>query len=119
MRKLIAFLALAALVIGPAALAKERNVAMAGAPTSLKAGQAWNATITVKMDGKPAEGMGPMVRIVSSAGRTISIRARSTSKTGVYRARIVFPTAGMWRVIVVDRNSGHAYEFNRMKVRAT
>ena len=31
---------------------------------------------------------------------------------------IVFPTRGEWRVIAVDRDSGRAYEFSRMRVRA-
>ena len=29
----------------------------------------------------------------------------------------MFPTAGVWRVLVVDRETGRSYEFN--KVRAT
>src|SRR6266581_4538553 len=101
MRKLIALLALAALVAGPAALAKERNVAMIGAPVAPKAGQAWNATISVKIDGKLVPGKTPILRIVSVAGRTINVPSRPTTKSGIYRARVVFPAAGMWRVIVV------------------
>jgi hypothetical protein len=118
MRKLIAVLAVAALASAPAALAKERNVKMFG-PTSATAGKAWNGTISVKIDGKPADGMGPMVRIISGSGQTISIPSRATGKTGIYRVRVVFPSAGTWRVIVVDRYSGRAYEFARMKVQAT
>jgi hypothetical protein len=117
MRKLIAVLALAALVGAPAALAKERNVKMLG-PVAPKAGQAWNATISVKMDGKLAQGRAPVVRIMSTTGRTINVPSRSTTKTGIYRVQVVFPSAGTWRVIVVDRETGRAYEFNRMKVRA-
>jgi len=118
MRKLIALLALAALVSGPAALAKERNVSVIGAPVSPGAGQAWNATISVKMDGKLAAGKTPVVRIVSAAGRTINVPSHSTTRSGIYRARVVFPAAGTWRVLVVDRETGRAYEFNRMRVRA-
>lgn len=118
MRKLIAALALAALVAVPAALAKERNVQMFGAPVPARAGQAWNATISVKIDGRLAPGRTPVVRIVSVAGRTITVAARATTKAGIYRARVVFPSAGMWRVIIVDRETGRAYEFSRIRVRA-
>jgi hypothetical protein len=31
----------------------------------------------------------------------------------------MFPAAGLWRVLVVDRETGRSYEFNRMRVRAT
>ena len=115
---LIALVALAALVAGPAALAKERNVNILAAPLAPRAHQAWNATISVKMDGKLVTGRTPAVRIVSAAGRVVTVPSRVTSRIGIYRVRIVFPAAGTWRVIVVDRETGRAYEFNRMRVRA-
>jgi hypothetical protein len=119
MRKLIVLVALAALAGGSTALAKERNVSMIGAPTAPKAGQAWTATIGVKMDGKLAPGKAPTVRLISAAGRTINVPSRATLKAGLYRARVVFPTAGTWRVLVIDNMTGRAYPFGRMKVRAT
>jgi hypothetical protein len=120
MRKLIALLALAVLVTGPGALAKERNVTMTAAPVAPKVGQSWRVTIVVKMDGKLlySPGKTPALRIISPAGRTITVRSTPTSRAGIYRARIVFPKAGTWRVLVVDRMTGRAYEFNPMKVRA-
>jgi hypothetical protein len=118
MRKLSVFAVLAALVTAPSALAKERNMSMTAADVAPKAGHAWFATIKVVMDGRPASGMGPMVRIVNRAGKTIYIASKGTSKAGIYVARIVFPTAGSWRVIAVDRYSGRSYEFKRVTVRA-
>jgi hypothetical protein len=119
MRKLIVLLGVTALVSAPAALAKQRNVSMVGAPTAPKAGQAWMATISVKMDGKYSPGKAPAVRLINAAGKAVSVLSTPTSKAGIYRARLVFPTAGMWRVLVVDRMTGRSYEFNRMRVRAT
>ena len=118
MRRIAALVVLAALAAAPAALAKERNLSMIGAPAAPKAGQAWTATIKVTIDGTLVEGMGPMVRIVSSSGKTIRVASQATSKAGIYRARVVFPTAGTWRVLVLDRYSGRSYEFNRVRVRA-
>jgi hypothetical protein len=118
MRKLAALLALSAVVAAPAALAKERNLTMIGAPVAPKVGQAWMVTITVKMDGKLAAGKAPSVRIVNASGHAISWRSRSTTRAGIFRARVMFPRAGTWRVIVYEPETGRAYEFNRMKVRA-
>jgi hypothetical protein len=118
MPKLIVLLGVAALVTAPAALAKERNVSMTGAPAALKAGQAWTATIAIKMDGRYTIGKAPAVRIVNSAGKALTIVSRPTLRAGIYRARVTFPTAGTWRVLVVDRQTGRSYEFHRMTVRA-
>jgi hypothetical protein len=119
MRKLIVLVGLAALISAPAALAKERNVSMIGAPAAPRAGQAWNATISVKMDGHYTIGKAPAVRLINAAGKSLTIVSTATSKAGIYRARLMFPTAGMWRVLVLDRQTGRSYEFHRMQVRAT
>ena len=118
MRKLSVFAVLAALVVAPAALAKERNITMSSADVAPKAGQPWTATLRVVVDGTPAPGLGPMVRIVNRAGRAVFIASKPTAKAGIYLARIVFPTAGSWRLIAVDRYSGRSYEFKRVTVRA-
>jgi hypothetical protein len=117
MRKLSALVVLAALLAVPTALAKERNMTMTAADVAPKAGQPWFATIRVVMDGHPAPGLGPMVRVVNRTGKTVYIASKRTAKAGIYLARIVFPTAGTWRVIAVDRYSGRSYEFNRVTVR--
>jgi hypothetical protein len=119
MRKLIVVLGAAALVSAPVTLAKERNVSMIGAPAAPKAGQAWIATISVKMDGRYTVGKSPIVRLINPAGRVLSIVSTPTLRAGIYRARIMFRTAGTWRVLVLDRETGRSYEFHRMQVRAT
>src|SRR3954453_7284372 len=118
MRRLAALVTLAALMAAPAALAKERNLSMVGAPVTPKAGHALLLRLKATIDGKPADGMGPMLRIVSPAGKTISIPSRATPSAGIYSARVVFPTAGLWRVLAVDRYSGRSYEFAKVRVRA-
>ena len=120
MRRIGALLLLAALVAAPAAFAKERDLSMIGAPVSPKAGQAWMLTIKVTIDQRIVNDdvMGPMVRVVSPSGKSRSIPAQATSRAGIYRARVVFPTRGMWRVLAYDRVSGRSYEFNHVRVRA-
>jgi uncharacterized protein (DUF2147 family) len=121
MRKLIVFTVLAALVTAPAASAKERNVALAGKPAATTAGKAWRATVSVTRDKQPDAGKAPTIRLinnsVSTAGRVVNITTRATSNVGVYRARVVFPSAGAWRVVVIDTMTGRAYSFGRTSVR--
>jgi len=122
MRKLIVFAALTAMVAAPAALAKERNIALAGKPAATKAGKAWTATVTVTRDKQPDAGTAPTIRLVSTtistSGRVVNIVARATEETGVYKARVRFPSAGMWRVVVIDAMTGRAYSFGKTRVRA-
>src|SRR6266536_5021467 len=110
MRKLIVFTALAAVVFVPAALAKERNIALAGKPSVATAGQAWTATVSVTRDKQPQAGKAPTIRLISmsisTAGRVVNISARPTSKLGVYRARVAFPSAGLWRASATKRRRG-------------
>jgi hypothetical protein len=119
MRKLIVLLGVAALVSAPAAIAKERNVSLMNAPLAVKAGQAWTATIAVKMDGRYTIGKAPAVRLINAAGQVRTVMSTPTPRAGIYRARLMFPTVGMWRVLVVDRETGRSYEFHKMRVRAT
>lgn len=121
MRKLVALGVLAAFVAAPTALAKERNIALTGKPATTKAGQAWTATISITRDKLPVAGKAPTIRLINVAitsGGVVNVTARATSKPGVYRARVVFPHAGLWRVVVVDRETGRAYSFGRTTVRA-
>jgi hypothetical protein len=121
MRKLIVFTALAALICVPAALAKERNIALAGKPSVAKAGQVWTATVSITRDKQPQAGKAPTIRLINlaiSSGGVVNITARPTSKLGVYRARVAFPSAGTWRVVVIDRMTDRAYSFGRTTVRA-
>jgi hypothetical protein len=121
MHKLIGLAAFAALVIAPAAVAKERNIALAGKPATAKAGKAWTATVSVTIDRQPSTGKAPTIRLlnnsISSTGRVVNVTTNPTEMPGVYRARVVFPSAGTWRVVVVDRETGRAYSFGSTRVR--
>ena len=121
MHKLIGLAAFAALVIAPAAVAKERNIALAGKPATAKAGKAWTATVSVTIDRQPSTGKAPTIRLlnnsISSAGRVVNVTTNATEMPGVYRARVAFPSAGTWRVVVVDRETGRAYSFGSTRVR--
>jgi hypothetical protein len=124
MRKLVVLAALAALVSAPAAIAKERNLALAGKPSVTTAGKASRVTITITRDRQPDAGRSPIVRLISSSSvgstsRVVNIVSRATTKMGVYRARVVFPSAGTWRVTVIDATTGRAYAFGTTRVLPT
>ena len=69
----------------------------------LAAGQPWNVTIRVLQHGRtPMPDARPEVRIRNAAGKLFVFKARKTSTTGSYRARVVFPAAGRYRLGIYD-----------------
>jgi hypothetical protein len=121
MYKLIALALLAAFATAPAALAKERNIALSGKPSATTAGKAWNATVSITVDQQPSTGTPPTIRLLDnsiSTKRAVNVSTSATSLPGVYHARVSFPRAGTWRVVVVDRTTNRAYPFGVTRVRA-
>ena len=69
----------------------------------IQAGQAWITNVKVLQHGRtPLAGAKPEIRIRNASGRLIRFAARATATRGVYRARVVFPAAGRWRLSVYD-----------------
>jgi hypothetical protein len=89
-------------------------VRLSSSPKGLAAGEPWIVNITVLQHGlasqplcclKPTVTISRIaqVRLASAAlKKSLTFRARPTSRTGVYRARVVFPSAGTWRYEVYD-----------------
>ena len=109
MRQLVvAALALAVLVPATALAGGWATVKLSSTPTGAKAGVPWVVQLTVLQHGQtPLAGVKPTVTIRklaavrSTTGNTV-FAARPTGRTGVYRARVVFPSAGTWRFAVYD-----------------
>jgi hypothetical protein len=116
-RPLLLLATVSALVLaGTAAAGGWATVKLSSLPNGLSAGEPWVVDITVLQHGRtPVDGLKPTVtirkvgaartlsadsRLVGSESRTFA--TRSTDRTGVYRARVVFPSAGMWRFEVYD-----------------
>lgn len=117
MRRPLLLLGAAFLVLAGTAVAGGwATVKLSSTPKGLSAGEAWLVDITVLQHGRtPIDGLKPTVTIrkvqgarktsASSGVATAESRtfaARQTDTTGVYRARVVFPSAGMWRYEVYD-----------------
>jgi hypothetical protein len=113
-RRPLLLAAVAALVLaGSAAAGGWATVKLSSLPIGLSAGEPWIVNITVLQHGRtPLAGVKPTVTIrkvvrTTSAGSRVAkevhtFAARPTSRTGVYRARVVFPSAGTWRYEVYD-----------------
>jgi YtkA-like len=73
-------------------------------PDGLAPGEAWSAQLTLLQHGRtPLEGRRPrvIVRRDGGGGRR-EFQARPTGEPGVYRASVVFASAGTWRYSVDD-----------------
>ena len=78
------------------------TVQLSSTPTGIRAGAVWDVRLTILQHGvTPLAGVRPAVLIRKGA---VSRRfpARPTGKVGVYRARVVFGSAGTWTWKVDD-----------------
>lgn len=112
-RPLLLLAAISALVFAGTALAGGWATVKLSSmpPKGLAAGEPWVVDITVLQHGvTPRDGLKPTLTIRKLTARTTNavakeshtFAARPTGKTGVYRARVVFPSAGTWRFEVYD-----------------
>lgn len=96
--------ALAALALPAASTAGGwATVGLETLPAGVGAGETWVAEATILQHGRtPLEGVKPRVLIDDNQGGHRAFAAAPTGEPGVYRARVVFPQAGSWRVSVED-----------------
>ena len=116
MRKLVVTAAVAAVLVPATALAGGwATVQLSSTPKGARAGVPWVVDLTVLQHGvTPLAQVRPEVRIARGT-LARSFVARPTAKTGVYRARVVFPRAGTWRWSIWDGFSRtHTYRAVRV-----
>ena len=97
-------LVLVILLLAPAVAAAGgfATAGLSSTPEGVAPGQPWNVDITVLQHGRtPLEGISPRLEI-SSGDATREFVAKPTGEAGVYRATVVFPTAGRWGYQVFD-----------------
>jgi hypothetical protein len=102
MRHLIVLSALVAALAasGAASAGGWATVGIAPLADGVDAGETWATEITVLQHGRtPLDGLSPRLTI-SGEGDARTFDATPTGKTGVYEARVVFPEAGRWSVVV-------------------
>jgi hypothetical protein len=94
----------ACLAAAPASAGGSATVGVGPLPDGTRPGEAWLAELTILQHGRtPLVGVEPTLTITKAEDTTTrTFRARPTSRPGVYRARVVFPSAGTWRYVVDD-----------------
>jgi hypothetical protein len=93
----------ALLLAGTAQAGCWATVGLSSMPKGIGAGEPWNVAITVKQHGRTLlANAKPTVTITSASNRATVVKARKTARKGIYRARVVFPAAGVWNVKVFD-----------------
>ena len=104
MRRLLLTVALVALAAPASALAGGWATAGLSPPEGVGAGDTWNADVTILQHGRtPLAGVSPTVTIRNVAtGNEKTFTAKPTGEIGVYRAKVVFPTAGKYSYKVYD-----------------
>jgi hypothetical protein len=104
MRHVVTLCALAAVLAltGVARAGGWATVGFSPLPDGTAVGETWSPEITVLQHGRtPLEGLSPVVTIRKDASEDErSYTATETAEAGVYRADVVFPSGGEWRVIV-------------------
>ncbi len=90
------------------------TVRLSSSPKGMSADEPWVVNITVLQHGlatqplcclKPTvtiRRVAPLRSTSAALKQSLTFKARPTGRTGVYRARVVFPDAGMWRYEVYD-----------------
>jgi hypothetical protein len=106
-RMAVAMAALGALALalpGAAGAGGFATVGLSSLPDGTQPGEPWRVTLTVLQHGlRPLDGIRPVVHIRSVDGAaTHSFPARPAGKPGVYRANVVFPSAGRWSYEIED-----------------
>ena len=119
-RSLLPLLIAIALPLAAPALAGAGGFATAelsSTPAGVAPGKPWNVDITIRQHGRePLDGLAPSVQI-SSGDQLREFAAKPTGKSGVYRAEVVFPTAGRWDYVVYDGfNDGMPHTFPEVRI---
>jgi hypothetical protein len=105
MIRLAMVMAAAAMLLAPAAAQAGgwATVGLSSLPDGMDAGEPWVVDLRVLQHGRtPLNGVQPRVLLTGPDGTRRAFDARPTGEPGMYRARVVFPTAGRWRFAVDD-----------------
>jgi hypothetical protein len=114
-RKSLIVAAAVALVCASTAVAGNwATVKLSSSPKGMSATEPWVVNITVLQHGLASQPLcclkptvtirkvAPVRSTAVSLKRSLTFAARPTTRPGVYRARVVFPSAGTWRYEVWD-----------------
>lgn len=114
-------LALLILAIAPASAVAGgfATIGLSSTPEGAAPGDPWIVELTVLQHGRseaPLDGLEPSVTVTGSGGERRTFVASPTGQPGVYRARVVFSSAGTWRYSVNDGFAGAIHDFPPVQI---
>jgi hypothetical protein len=87
----------------PASAGGYATVGLSSLPDGTRPGEPWVVDLTVLQHGRtPLEGVQPALNVRDANGDTTRFEAKPTGEPGVYRAEVVFPSAGRFTYTVDD-----------------
>jgi hypothetical protein len=96
------------------------TVGLSSLPDDTRAGEPWPVELTVLAHGRseaPVDGLHPAVIVMRGDGaERRRFAARPTGRPGVYRARVVFGSPGVWEYAVVDGYAGQTHRFPPVRI---
>ena len=95
------------------------TVGLSSTPEGIAPGDPWIAELTILQHGRsetPLDGLEPTLTVAGSSGEGRTFRTSPTGEPGVYRARVVFPSAGTWSYRVNDGFAGAIHEFPPVQI---
>lgn len=98
MTRLLAVLATALALAACASAGTPYTASFVARGAAPSAGERWSATVSVRRDGRPAAGLGPVLR-GQLGTRVVTARATALGR-GRYRFATTFPAAGSWKLSV-------------------
>lgn len=100
----VAALLLAAVLARPALAGGWATVELSSTPDGVRAGEEWVVDLTILRHGRtPLANVEPAITVSERrVERSKRFVAPPTEQTGVYRARVTFPSAGRWEYRVDD-----------------
>jgi uncharacterized membrane protein YgcG len=105
-RRMVLVVATAAALAAPASATAGglATVGLDSLPVGLEPGEPWTVELTILQHGRtPLQGVKPSVTVEKAgAGEQETFPARETDEPGVYRAKVVFASAGTWTYTVDD-----------------
>jgi hypothetical protein len=108
------------LLLAPSALAwpDDATVQLSSTPAGTTVGQPWDVDISFVSSGQlMTANLQPVVVIrEQSTGREQSFAAEPTARTGIYRARVVFPSEGDWAYTVIAHRGGASFDFPSYRI---
>lgn len=111
-------LLLVLLAAAPAFAGGWATVGLDSTPAGVVPGKSWDVNITVLQHGRtPLSGLSPIVEI-RSGSVTREFAATPTREPGVYRAAVVFPSAGRWTYRVDDGFMGQVHTYPAVTIAA-